>query len=325
MKYRTLGKTGLKVSELGFGGWGIGGDWWSDSDDAESIRSLELAKELGINFFDSALGYGNGHSEELIGQLVKKEKEKFVVTTKIPPKNYTWPAKPGTPLEEVFPSDWIIECTEKSLKNYGLEQIDLQMFHVWLNEWTDKEEWINAVEKLKREGKIAHFGASISFPYDENETGIEAMDKGLFEVIQIVYNIYEQDPQKDLFVSARKNNVGIVARCPLDEGALTGKIGPGMKFAEGSFLSSYFKDDRLETVQQKAEELNWLIEEGYAENLAEAAIRFSVSDDVVSSSIVGMRKPEHAKANCAAIDKGVLPDSVLDRLKKHHWHHNYWI
>ncbi len=325
MNYRTLGKTGIKVSELGFGGWGIGGDWWSGSDDKESLKSLEMAKELGINFFDSALGYGNGHSETLIGQAIKENRDKYIITTKIPPKNYVFPAQPGSSIKDVYPADWLIECTEKSLKNFDVDYIDLQQFHVWINDWTDNEEMLRTVEKLKKEGKIRAMGVSINFPYDNTDNGIPGMESGLFDTVQVVYNIYQQEAENDVFKSAEKYNVGVIPRCILDEGALTGKITPDSQFLEGSFLETYFKEDRRKIVQEKAKEMNWLIEEGYAATLAEAATRFVFSNSVVSSAIAGMRNPKHASANCEAAGKGPLPKEAVKRLKKHHWPHNYWI
>lgn len=325
MKYRTLGRTGLKVSELGFGGWGIGGDWWNDADDKESLKSLEMATELGINFFDSALGYGNGHSEALIGKVIKGNRDKYVITTKIPPKNFVFPPKPGSNIKEVFPSDWIIECTEKSLKNYDVDCINLQQFHVWINDWTDNEELRNAVLKLKKDGKIRAMGVSVNFPYDKHDNAVPAMEQGLFDTVQVVYNIFQQEPATDVFKTAKKYNIGVIPRCILDEGALTGKISPDTKFPEGSFLGAYFKDDRKKIVYDKARELSWLVDEGYAGSLAEAATRFTISDPVVSSAIAGMRNPKHANANCLAVDKGPLPKEALERLKKHAWPHNYWI
>ena len=325
MKYRILGKTGMRVSELGFGGWGIGGDWWSGADDRESLRSLELAKDLGINFFDSALVYGNGHSEKLIGKAVEGNRDAYIVTSKIPPKNFVFPAKLGTPMKEAYPADWIMECTEKSLKSFGLDCIDLQQFHVWINEWTDVEEWIAAVEKLKRDGKIRAFGCSVNFPYSDDDNAVPPVEKGLFDAVQIVYNIYQQEPQRDLFKTAQAHNVGVIARCILDEGAITGKITPETSFPPGSFLDTYFSGDRKKTVYEKAQELQWLVTEGYAQTLAEAATRFVLSSPAVSTAIAGMRNPNHAEANCAAVDKGPLPQEALDRLKEHEWPHNYWV
>ncbi len=325
MKYRTLGKTGIKVSEIGFGGWGIGGDWWKDANDGESIRSLELAKELGVTLFDSALQYGNGHSETLIGSVIRKDRGTFVITSKIPPKNFVYPPKPGSPVEEAFPAAWIVECTERSLKNYGVDCIDLQQFHVWINEWGKSEELRKAVEKLKRDGKVKAFGCSINFPYEDSDNALPDMTSGLFDAVQVVYNIYEQDPEKDVFRTALKHHVGVIARCPLDEGALSGKITPDAKFTAGSFLDSYFKEDRKRVVYDKARKLEWLVSDGHAESLAEGALRYVLGHPAVSSVIVGMRNPGHATENCAFADKGPLSAEVRKRLKKYAWHHNYWV
>ncbi|MEI7884402.1 MAG: aldo/keto reductase [Clostridia bacterium] len=323
MLYRKLGNTGLDVSVLGFGGWGIGGNDWKGGSDEESLKSIAQAMELGINFYDSALGYGGGHSEMLIGKAVKGKQDKFIITSKIPPKNYTWPQVPGTPIKEAYPKEWIIECTEKSLKNYNLDYIDLQQFHVWLNEWTDESEWQEAVEILKRDGKIRFMGASVNFPYTAADNGVPSVKK--LDTLQVVHNIYQQEAENDIFVAAKEFNTGIIARCPLDEGALSGKITPEIILPEESFIGNYFRGDRKKEVYEHNKAMNWLMEEGYAENLAEAAIRYCLSFTVVSSVIVGMRSSKHTITNCAAAAKGALPAAVLARLKAHAWDHNYWL
>ena len=323
MLYRELGKTGLKISALGFGGWGIGA--WDVSSDEESIRSIKSAMEFGVNFFDSALGYGNGHSESLIGQCVKGQQDKYIVTSKIPPKNYMWPQEPGTPISEAYPKDWIIECTEKSLKNFGLDYIDLQQFHVWLNEWDDQDEWKEAIDLLKSQGKIRFFGASINFPYTGEDDAVSSMDKGLLDSVQCVYNIFQQEPQQDVFPAAERNGVGVIARCPLDEGALTGKITPDTKFKEGDFQDTYFKDDRKQIAYDKVQAMKWLIDEGFAESMTEAALRYCLSFPMVSSLIVGMRSSKHTGDNCRAVEKGPLPAEAIERLKAHAFNKNWWI
>ena len=325
MLYRKLGSTDMNVSVLGFGGWGIGSsDWAGSSDDQEAINSIRRAMEHGVNFFDSALGYGAGHSEELIGQVVKGKQDQFYVTSKIPPKNYTWPQKPGTPIAEAYPKDWIIECTEKSLKNYGLDYIDLQQFHVWINEWSEIDEWKEAVAQLVKDGKVRYFGLSINFPYGKEDDGIPVLENGSADSIQVVHNIFQQEPEQDVFPAAEKTKKGIICRCPLDEGALSGKITPDTVLPEGSFLGNYFRGERKREVFEKTQALNWLMAEGYAENLAEAAIRYCLSFPVVSSVIVGMRSSKHTEANCKAADKGPLPKEAVERLKAHAWNHNYW-
>lgn len=324
MKYRKFGGTGLEVSALGFGAWGIGGNDWVGASDTESLRSIQTAMEQGVNFFDTALGYGNGHSEELIGQGISGNRHRWIVATKIPPKNYCWPAMPDVPMSEVFPKDWIIECTEKSLKNLKTDYIDIQQFHVWTNGWVEEEEWKQTVLQLKRDGKIRFFGASIHFPYSDYNNALPGLDSGCLDSVQVVHNIYQQEAEKNVFPKAKQTSKGIIVRCPLDEGSLSGKITPDSVFPEGSFLENYFKGNKKIEAFEKANALNWIIEEGYASNLSEAAIRYCLSFSEVSSAIVGMRNSKHTEANCVAVDKGPLPAEALKRLKAHAWPHNFW-
>jgi aryl-alcohol dehydrogenase-like predicted oxidoreductase len=323
MRYRKLGKAGFEVSEISFGAWGIGGDWWAGEDDQESLKSMKLAFELGVNFVDTAPNYGDGHSEELVGQAVKGWDEKVYIGTKINPKNFTWPAAPGVPLQEVFPPEWIIESTEESLTRLGVEQIDVQQLHVWLDEWADQDEWKEAVVKLKEQGKVKAFGLSLNYPL-EPDYGAAGIRTGLIDTCQVVYNIYEQVPEEGLFPLALAENIGIIVKSSLDEGALTGKITPETVFTEGSFQDFYFKGDRKQAVYERAKALEFLVQ-GDVESLAEAALRFCLSHPALSTVIVGMRKPEHTRTNVKASDKGPLPSSDLEQLKEHAWPHNFWV
>mgnify|MGYP001193291115 FL=1 len=323
MQYRKLGKAGFEVSEISFGAWGIGGDWWAGEDDEESINSMRLAFELGVNFVDTAPNYGNGHSEELVGQAVQECGNKVHIATKINPKDFTWPAAPGTPLKQVFPYDWIIESTEASLKRLGVEQIDLQQLHVWLDEWADQDEWKEAAAKLKEQGKVKAFGLSLNYPL-EPDYGAKGIHTGLIDTCQVVYNIYEQAPEQDLFPLALKENIGIIVKSPLDEGALTGQITPETVFPEGSFQEFYFGGERKQEVYERAKALEFLVH-GDVESLAEAALRFCLSNPALSAVIVGMRKPEHTQANVKASDKGLLLQSDLEKLEEHAWPHNFWV
>jgi len=324
MRYRRLGRTGLEVSEIGYGAWGIAGDWWKGGTDEEALASLNLAIDLGINFIDTALGYGEGRSEELISQVVRSRPEQVHVATKIPPKNFNFTPQPGDSIKEAFPSDWIIECTEKSLRNLGIEQLDLQQFHVWLDEWADNDEWKKAVTRLKGQGKIRAFGLSLVFPLEEHCYPQKAIHTGLVDTCNVVYNIYQQEPQAKLFPLALEENIGIIARCPLDEGALTGKITPETTFPEDDWRNDYFRGDRKREVYERARALQWLIH-GDVASLAEAALRFCLSHPAVSTVIVGMRRPEHARANASVSDKGPLPKEDLEHLKRHAWSHNFWV
>ena len=325
MQYRKLGKAGFEVSEIGYGGWCIGGDWWKGSCDQDALDAINLSVDLGVTFIDTALGYGDGHSERLIGQALTGRSEKVHVATKIPPKNFNFTPGPGDAVEEAFPREWIMECTENSLTNLGVEQLDLQMFHVWLDEWADRDEWKETVEKLKQQGKVRAFGLSLVFPLTDAHIPRRAIETGLVDACQVVYNIYQQEPQDKLFPLVKQADVGVIARCPLDEGALSGKFTPETCFPEGDWRNDYFCGDRKQQVCEHAERLQWLVEQGETVSLPEAALRYTLSHPAVSTVIVGMRKLEHVRANAAASDKGPLSQEALDRIEEHAWPHNFWV
>ena len=201
MRYRTLGRTGLEVSELGFGAWGISGQAWIGADDAESLRALRLAIEHGVNFLDTAYAYGDGHSEELVGAAVRDSAEPVYVASKVPPKNMQWPARSGLRPEEVFPADWIVSCTEGSLQNLGLETIDVQQLHVWSDEWVGRGDWLDAIERLKREGKIRFFGVSINDHQPANS--LRVIETGVVDTVQVIYNVFDQSPEDELLPACR--------------------------------------------------------------------------------------------------------------------------
>ena len=324
MRYRTLGKTGFQVSEIGYGAWGIGADWWKGCSDQECLASLSLAIDLGVTFIDTAMGYGDGHSERLIGQVLRERSERVYVATKIRPMNFNFSPKPGDSFEEAYSKEWIIECTERSLRNLGQEQLDMQMLHVWLDEWAECEEWQEAVIQLKEQGKIKDFGLSLVFPLEEAHLPRQAIATGQVAACQVVYNIYQQELQSELFPLAQQENVGIIVRCPLDEGALTGKITPETTFPEEDWRNDYFRGERKQEVQERAEALSWLIQ-GDVESLPEAALRFCLSHPAVSTVIAGMRQARHVESNMRASNKGPLAAEDLERLKDHAWPHNFWI
>ena len=321
MKYRRLGRTSYTVSEIGFGAWGIGGSMWIGAKDDVSLRALHRAADLGLNFIDSALAYGDGHSEQVTGRFLKERSERFYVATKIPPKNLEWPAAADSRLEQVFPSPHIVSCTETSLKNLGVECIDLQQFHVWNDWWAGRSEWRESVEKLKREGKVRHFGISINDYQPEN--GIAAAETGLIDCFQVIYNIFEQVPEQKLFPYCRVKDIGVIARVPLDEGALTGNITPDTTFPKGDWRNAYFAGERKREVMEHVERLRFLLHDG-VQTLAEAALRFCLSTSAVSTVIAGMRTIEHVEENCRVSDRGPLPAEDLLALRSHAWPHNYY-
>jgi len=222
MKHRQLGKTNFEVSEIGYGAWGIGGTMWIGASDKESLAALRRAIDLGMNFIDTALVYGDGHSEELVGQVARDAPRKIYIATKVPPKNRLWPAPAGVGIEEAFPRDYIIRSTEESLKNLGIEIVDLQQLHTWNPEWTDRDEWRRAFEDLKTQGKVRAFGISINNHKPDSALGI--IETGLIDTVQVIYNIFDQSPERNLFPACLKHNIGVLARVPLDEGALAGRI-----------------------------------------------------------------------------------------------------
>jgi len=321
MRYRKLGKTGFQVSEIGYGAWGIGGNLWQGGTDDESLRALRRAIDLGLNFIDTALAYGSGHSEKLVGQITKEASQRIYVATKVPPKNLLWPARPGIGIEEVFPYDYILKCTETSLRNLGLERIDLQQLHVWNPEWIARDEWRRACEDLKRSGKVRTFGISIND--HQPDSALEVIRTGLVDAVQVIYNIFDQTPEQHLFPLTQELNIGVLARVPLDEGSLTGAITEKSEFAPEDFRSRYFRGDRKKQVVEHVEALKKDLGPA-AGPLAEVALRFCLSHPAVTTAIPGMRRTANAEANTAVSDKGPLPAETLKILRRHAWDRNFY-
>lgn len=315
MNYRTLGRTGMRVSEVGYGAWGIGGVQWTGGDDDEAKRALNLAIDRGLNFIDTALAYGRGHSERLVGEVARARSEQVFIATKIPPKNLQWPAQ-AVPLEEVFPANYIVECTEKSLRNLGVDTIDLQQFHVWHDDWVQRTEWIEAITKLREQGKIRHIGISINDYQPANV--IKALRTGQIDAVQVIYNIFEQAPNGELYPVCQELNIGVLARVPFDEGGLTGAITPDTVFPEDDFRSWFFRGDRKQKVFDRVEKLKALLS-AEATSLPELALRFTLSHPAVSTVIPGMRSTKHVESNIACSDGRKLSADLLERLKAFAW------
>jgi aryl-alcohol dehydrogenase-like predicted oxidoreductase len=321
MEYREFGKTGIKISEIGYGAWGIGGAMWQGSKDDESLRALHRAIDLGLNFIDTALVYGDGHSEHLVGRVIKERNERLYVASKIPPLNMRWPAVKGSALRDAFPFDHIIKCTEKSLKNLNIDTIDVQQFHVWDDGWAADTEWQDAIAKLKEEGKIRFFGMSLN--NHEPDNALKAAATGLVDSFQVIYNIYDQAPEKNLFPLCRKNNIGIIVRVPLDEGGLVGNITAETKFPEHDFRNGYFRDNRKQQVAEHTDALKKLVGKE-ASTLAELALRFCLHHPAVSTVIPGMRSVSNVEANCRLSDGRKLSDSLIAELRKHIWERDFY-
>lgn len=314
MKTRRFGRTDWQVSELGYGMWGLAG--WTGSDIEEVNASLEKAVSLGANFFDTAWGYAEGKSEQILGALIKRHPDKkLYAATKIPPKNFTWPSKSHFKIEDCFPAAHIIEYTEKSLKNLGVEQIDLQQFHVWEDAWANSEEWQTAVEHLTADGKVAHWGISVN-RWEPNNC-LKTLETGLISSVQVIYNVFDQNPEDQLFPLCQKLDVGVIARVPFDEGSLTGLMTYDTKFPADDWRSTYFVPENLISSVDHANALKPLVPAGMT--LPDMALRFILANPDVGTIIPGMRKIKHVESNIACSDGATLPASLLTELRKHRW------
>jgi aryl-alcohol dehydrogenase-like predicted oxidoreductase len=315
LNYRRFGRIGWKVSEIGYGMWAMGGGW-SGSDDRESLRSLEQAVELGCNFFDTAWGYGEGHSERLLGELVRANPDqKLYTATKIPPKNSKWPSQREYTLDDCFPPDHIEEYVHKSLDNAGLESFDLMQFHTWEDSWVEDDRWARKMDDLRRQGLIQAVGISLN--RWEPWNGVQTVRSGLIDAVQVIYNIFDQNSEDELFPACAEMDVGVIARVPFDEGTLTGKLTKDSKWPGGDWRNSYFVPENLIPSVERADALKPLVPEGMA--MAEMALRFILNNSTVSTTIPGMRKLHHLEENLAASDRGPLPADLHTKLRPHRW------
>jgi aryl-alcohol dehydrogenase-like predicted oxidoreductase len=317
---RPLGRTGMSVSEIGYGAWGIGADAWKGAQDDESLDALRRYVELGGNFIDTAMGYGSGHSERLVGQVVR-EHPGTLVATKVSPKNLQWPAAPGTTAEQAFPGEYVIRMTEASLERLGLQTIDVQQLHVWNDSWLGQGDWQDAVAQLKRDGKIRAFGISINDHQPDN--AVRAVEAGVVETVQVIYNVFDQAPQDRLLDACAANGVGVIVRVALDEGSLTGTVTPDTTFPDGDWRNRYFGGARKTELQEhlRAIESDLGIR---TDQLAETSLRFVLSHPAVSTVIVGMRSVRNVERNVTLADGQGLPAGQVQKLYAHRWDRNWY-
>mgnify|MGYP001608225140 CR=1 FL=1 len=331
MKYRTLGKTGLKISEVGMGTWQLANDpnCWTGSDLEESLKSLHKFVELGGNFIDTAWIYGYSDdnperhpSEELIGKFLKEsgKRNDLVIASKVPGKNMKWPAWKGVPISEVFPNDWIEKCVDDSLRSLGVDTIDLMQFHVWQDDFVNDDGWKDTIQKITKAGKVKHWGISANDYQPSN--CIKALDTGLISTVQLIFNVFHQLPIERLFPYAKEHNIGIIARVPLDEGALTGKFTLDTKFDENELRHSYFAGERLNELVKRTDKMKELLGVE-AKSLTELAIRFILSFPEVTTAITGLRRIKHVEENTSISDGRVLSQELLEKLKDHKWERNF--
>jgi aryl-alcohol dehydrogenase-like predicted oxidoreductase len=319
MRYRPFGRLGWQVSDIGYGMWGMGG--WTGSEDNESLTALDRAVALGCNFYDTAYAYGEGHSEQLLGETLKRHAaagKRLYVATKVPPKNRVWPGRASTPISQVFPYDYIVEMTEKSLKNIGSERLDLQQLHVWSDTWVEDDGWKRAAEDLKRDGKIEGFGISVNRWEPANV--LKALDTGLVDAVQVVHNIFDQAPEDALFPACQHLKVAVISRVPFDEGSLTGTLTEDTTWPEGDFRNIYFTPANLKTTLARVDRLMPLVPAG--STLPDLALRYILHHPAVSTTIPGMRKIRNVEANIASSDAPPLEPALIDALRAHRWDRN---
>jgi aryl-alcohol dehydrogenase-like predicted oxidoreductase len=332
MKYRTLGKTGLQVAEVGCGTWQLANDpgCWVGADPKESLQSLHRYVELGGNFIDTAWIYGYNDavpdrhpSEELIGHFLKEsgKRDSLILATKVPPKDMNWPCHKGTPIQEVFPNEWIEKCVDDSLKSLGVDVLDLVQFHVWQDDFASEDDWKQIIQNITQSGKVKHWGISINDYQPSNS--LKTLDTGLIETIQFIFNIFHQKPTEKLLPYAREHNIGLIARVPLDEGGLTGNISTQTVFDTGDFRAEYFTPERLEELDTRVTALKQLMG-NESQTTPELALRYILSFDAVSTVIPGMRRVKNVEANVSVSDGRKLSDTLLQELKKHAWERNFY-
>ncbi len=314
MQYRRFGRTGWNVSEIGYGMWGMAG--WTGSEDAESIASLQRAVDLGCDFFDTAWAYGDGHSEQLLGKILRANPGKRLYTaTKVPPKNRKWPARREYSLDDCYPPEYIEEYVDKSLGNLGVKTLDLIQLHTWEDKWLDDKRLLPVIEKLRSREKVRAFGLSLN--RWEPWNGVRAVRNGVVDAVQVIYNIFDQNPEDELFPACREKDVAVIARVPFDEGSLTGSLTLESKWPAGDWRSTYFVAENLKATVARVDELKQIRRGGIS--MAEMALRFILDNKDVSTIIPGMRRTANVETNVAASDRGPLPEPVQAELRKHRW------
>ena len=324
MEYRKFGKPGWKISEIGYGAWAIGGDMWGPQDDRESIKALHKAIDLGVNFIDTAQGYGEGHSEEIIGQVLNERSEEIYLATKVPPiPGIQWPPPDNLDVNDAFPANYIIDCCEQSLKRLKRECLDVYQFHTWASAFNDRNEWFEAMKLLKAQGKIRMIGVSV--PDTTPDSVIGSLVQNKVDAVQVIYNLFEQYPKWNLFPVCEKMNVAVIIRVPFDEGALTGKYTGTTKFPEGDVRNNYFRGNNMKAVLNRVNKIKNFRDKYLPEmSLPEIALRFCLSHPAVSTVIPGIRNTGQAEMNTAVSDGLLFDRETLNQLQKFYWRKDFW-
>ena len=320
MKYRTFGTAGPEISEIGFGAWAIGGSWGAQSE-SDSLEALETSLEKGVNFIDTAAGYGEGKSERIIGKFLKSRSERVYVCTKTPPAPGKWPPSPYCRIEERYSEKYLRKNVEERMRNLQVESLDVLLLHTWTRAWNDEPKALEILQKMKAEGLIKQVG--ISTPEHDQNCVVQLMHDGMVDVLQVIYNIFEQEPAAQLFPVARETGTGIIVRVAFDEGVLTGKYKGDEKFGADDFRSNYFAGDRLERGVRRTEAIKEEFKDsGYT--MPQLALKFALSHEAVSTVIPGIRNRQQALVNTAVSELPELPEAMMLRLREHSWNRGFW-
>lgn len=322
MRTRRFGRLGWNVSEIGYGAWQIGGNMWGEVGERDAEAAIEAALAAGITFFDTALAYGRGRSEQLLGSVLKRTgmREKVRVATKVPPMDWAWPADHASKVRDIFPAHWIEQCSSESAENLGFAP-DIQQLHVWSDSWAADAEWSDALLALRERGLIKGFGVSIND--HEPDTALKVVKSGKVDCVQVIYNVFDQTPERALFPACLEHSVAVIVRVPLDEGSLGGKLTSETKFAADDVRARYFKGERLAQAVDHVEKLRPVLEND-AQTLAQGALRFCLSHDAVTTVIAGSTRPAHIRDNAAVSDLGKFDDEKIAELRPHVWPRNFY-
>lgn len=325
MNHRSFGRHPFSCSEIGFGAWAIGGSWGAQAD-TDSLAALHRALDLGVNVIDTAAGYGDGRSEKLIGQVLRERaaagrKEKIFVATKTPPAAGIWPPSPYDRADDRYSEKYLRDNIATRLANLGTDRIDLLQLHTWTRAWNRNPTPFKILRQLQREGLLGLIG--VSTPEHDQNSVIDLMRGGWVDSVQIIYNLFEQEPAAELLDVAQECGVGVIVRVVFDEGVLTGKFTAATTFAPDDFRAAYFAGDRLARAVARVEEIRHDLA-GTGLTLAQAAIQFVLAHPAVSTVIPGIRSPAQAEANCAVSDLPPLAPALLEKLRRHNWRRAFW-
>ena len=311
---RRLGRSGLEVSDIGLGLWGMSG--WTGSDEERSKRVLRSSVDLGCTFFDTAWAYGEGNSDRLLGELMAdRPKSPIVAASKVPPLDRHWPALSTSSFGEVFPSVYVKEMVDKIRTALRVERVPLLQLHVWDDHWAGDPGFRSLVEELKVSGSIQYFGLSLN--RWEPWNGLRAIETGLVDTVQVIYNIFDQSPEDELFPACARADVGVIARVPLDEGSLGGNLSAETRFPSEDWRSRYFGPENLPQTLRHVEAVREVLP--VSMTLPEMALRFVLSDPRVSTTIVGVRTEEHLVDNLDAAKAGPLDARLIEVLRGMRW------